>query len=152
MPDPVSFTSASPRYALPLLFAGQTQKEFHVNEAHALIDALLHPAIAGEANDPPVSPAEGECWLVSGSPTGIWASHGGELACWSTGDWLFAAPRNGLRLLDLASGQLRLYRGGMWTYANPPAAPSGGANVDGEARAAIGELIAALTDSGILPA
>lgn len=152
MPEPVSFTSASPRHSLPLLFAGQSQKEFHVNEAHAIIDALLHPAVIEEANGPPASPAEGDCWLVSNSPTGTWESHPGKIACWSSGDWLFAAPRDGLRVLDIAIGQFRLYRSGAWTSASPPAVPSGGTVVDGEARAAISELIAALADAGILPA
>jgi hypothetical protein len=151
MPDPVSFTSTSPRHALPFLFAGQAQKEFTVNEAHARIDALLHPAIEGVADDPPGSPGEGECWLVGSSPTGEWLDHEGELACHEAGNWIFLVPRDGLHLLDRSTGQSMLYRAG-WTMAVAPAAPTGGAIVDAEARTAIAELIDALADAGILPA
>jgi len=80
MPDPITFTSASPRFGLPFLFAGQSQKEVFVNEAHTLTDALLHPAIEGTNDDPPVSPTEGESWLIGESPTGAWVDHPGELA------------------------------------------------------------------------
>lgn len=150
MSDPVSFTSASPRHALPFLFAGQAQKEFSVNEAHARIDALLHPAIEGAADDPPAMPEEGESWLVDAAPTGDWAGHAGELACFEAGNWIFIEPRDGMRLLDRSTGQLMLYRGG-WTMAVAPAVPTGGATVDAEARAAIAEIVAALAGAGILP-
>ncbi|WP_336979403.1 DUF2793 domain-containing protein [Altererythrobacter fulvus] len=150
MPDPISFTSASPRFALPLLFAGQAQKEFTVNEAHVLIDALLHPAVAGERSAPPGSPDPGECWLVGAGPSGAWAGHAGELACWSAGAWIFVPPRDGMHLLDRSTGQLKLYRGG-WHAAAAPALPTGGATVDIQARTAIAGLIAALGAAGILP-
>ncbi len=150
MSDPVTFVSTSPRYELPLLFAGQTQKEFFVNEAHARLDALLHPAVEGQANDPPADPTEGECWLVASAPTGAWGGHAGALACWSANDWLFITPRSGMRLYDLSSGQMRLYRGGAWSFADAPTVPSGGTTVDAEARAAIAGLQAALAAVGIL--
>lgn len=150
MPDPISFTTACPRFKLPLLFSGQAQKEFYVNEAHALTDALLHPAIEGEAADPPASPAEGECWLVGASPTAAWTDHAGELACLVAGTWLFVAPRDGLKVLDRSTGQFLLYRGG-WAVPVAPAEPIGGSTVDTEARAAIAGLVAALSDAGILP-
>jgi hypothetical protein len=150
MPDPISFTSASPRYDLAFLFAGQAQKEFAVNEAHARIDALLHPAIEGVATAPPGSPGDGECWLVDAGATGDWTAHDGEMACFEAGNWIFVVPRDGMRLLDRSTGQLMLYRSA-WTMAAAPTAPAGGATVDAEARAAIAELIAALADAGILP-
>jgi len=150
MSDPISFTSASPRHALPLLFAGQAQKELTVNEAHARVDALLHPAVEGEANTPPAVPAPGQCWLVGGAPAGAWAGQAGKIACFTAGTWLFAAPRDGMRVLDRSSGQFMLYRGG-WTTASVVPAPSGGTSVDEQARTAIAGLIAALEAAGILP-
>src|SRR6187431_3252474 len=105
MPDPIAFTSASPRFGLPLLFAGQAQKEFFVNEAHALADALLHPAIQGEANTPPATPAEGDTWLVGGAPTGAWTDHPGKLASFQAGAWIYAAPRDGMKVLEIPTGQ-----------------------------------------------
>lgn len=149
MSDPIVFTSASPRFGLPLLFAGQTQKEVFVNEAHALTDVLLHPAIEGEADDPPAAPAEGDCWLVGDTPTGAWADHGGELASYQAGGWIFAAPRDGLRVLDRSTGQDIRYRGG-WQRPATPAEPTGGTTVDTEARAAIADLVAALIAGGLL--
>lgn len=150
MPDPISFTSASPRHALPMLFAGQAQKEFFVNEANARVDALLHPAIEGEGNDPPASPAEGECWLVGSAPTGVWSGNARKLACFSAAIWLFLDPADGMRVFDRAAGQFLLYRDG-WRAPATPAPPTGGLTVDAEARAAIAGLLAALANAGILP-
>ncbi len=150
MPDPISFTSTSPRFDLPLLFSGQAQREFYVNEAHALIDALLHAAVEGEADTPPAAPEEGECWLIGDAPTGDWADHPGELTALQAGAWIFVSPRDGMRVLDRSTGQDVRYRDG-WQRPPAPAAPTGGTTADIEARAAIGELIAALVASGVLP-
>jgi hypothetical protein len=150
MTDPISFASATPRFALPLLFAGQSQKEFYVNEAHALADALLHAACEGETAEPPAAPAEGEAWLVAAGATGKWTGEDGKLASYQAGNWLFAAPNDGMRLFDRSTGQLLLYSGG-WQRPTAPAEPNGGAVIDIEARAAIAELVARLVEAGIFP-
>ena len=149
MTDPI-FESTSPRFALPLLFAGQAQKEGHVNEALSRIDALLHLAIEGTQAAPPASPGEGQCWIVGSSATGSWTGKAGQIACFTSGNWLFAAPRDGIVALDRTSGQIVHYRGG-WQQASRPTAPSGGTTVDSEARNTLAALLAALTTAGILP-
>lgn len=151
MTDPISFTPATPRFALPLLFAGQSQKEFYVNEAHALADALLHATCEGETANPPAAPTEGQAWLVAGGATGDWTGQDGKLAARQSGNWLFVTPSDGMRLFDGSTGQILLYRGG-WRRPATPSLPNGGGVVDTEARTAFAELVAALVDGGILPA
>jgi hypothetical protein len=149
MTDPIVFSGASPRFALPLLYAAQAQKEVFVNEAHALIDALLHGAVEGIAAAPPASPVEGTSWLVGDSPSGDWAGQAGAIASFQAGNWLFTEPRDGMRLLDRASGQDMRHVGG-WRVAAPVSAPIGGTTIDAEARTAIVALIEALATAGIL--
>ena len=150
MPDPIAFDSTSPRFALPLLFAGQAQKEAFVNEAHALTDALLHCAIEGETASPPATPVEGSNWLVAVSPTGAWAGQAGKIACRQAGNWLFVTPRDGMTLLNRTNGQQRRYFAS-WLAPSAPAAPSGGSTVDAEARTAIAALVTALRTAGVFP-
>lgn len=150
MSDPFLFDAVSPRYGLPLLFAGQAQKEAFVNEAHALADALLHCAIEGEAAFPPATPADGEAWLVGAGASGAWLGQEGKLACRQAGNWLFVAPRDGMRLLDRSTGQDRRFLGG-WQIAEEILEPTGGTLVDVEARAAISQLVVALKIAGIIP-
>lgn len=151
MSDPLIFDTATPRHKIPLLFAGQAQKEFYINEAHALTDALLHCAIEGEADAPPGTPAEGEAWLVGPAPTGTWAGQAGKLACRQLGNWLFVAPHDGLSLLDRSTGQTKRYFSG-WIAPEAPAAPMGGTTVDSEMRAAFAALVGALQEAGIFSA
>lgn len=150
MSDPLIFESTSPRFAMPLLHAGQAQKEVFVNEALALTDALLHCTVAGESAAPPAAPVDGENWLVAAGATGDWAGHDLSLACRQAGNWLFVPPRDGMRVFDLSTGQERLFFGS-WRKALLTLEPLGGSTVDAEARAAIGDLISALQALGVLP-
>jgi hypothetical protein len=150
MTNPVNFASATPRHALPNLFVAQAQKEFTVNEALARIDGLLHPAVEGEADAAPATPADGESWIVGSQPVGDWAGNAASIAVQQAGNWLFIAPRPGMSVFDRATGCTARFDDG-WQRAGAIAAPTGGTTADAEARAAITALIAALVTAGVLP-
>lgn len=150
MTDPISFESASPRFALPLLYAGQAQKEVFVNEAHALTDAIMHCAIEGTVAAPPALPENGSNWLVATSASGDWAGQDGKLACRQAGNWLFVTPRDGLRILNRSTGQQIQFSSG-WKVPSLPTPPSGGSTIDTQARLALASLVAQLQIAGILP-
>ncbi len=150
MSDPIVFDSATPRFRLPLLYAGQSQKEAFVNEALGLTDTLLHCAVQGVLATPPLSPAGGAAWVVGTSATGAWAGQSGKIASLQSGQWLFIEPKDGMRIINLATGQDLRRLGGTWIVPEAPDAPSGGETVDTQARAAISSLLQALKDAGIL--
>ena len=150
MPDPL-YDSRTARFDLPLLFAGQAQKEGFVNEIAARIDALLHGAIEGELATPPSAPADGSAWLVAAGASGAWLGQAGKIAARQAGNWLFSTPRDGMKLLNRTTGQEIRYSGG-WKAAARPASPGGGTIIDAEARAAITAILAVLTTAGIVPA
>lgn len=150
MADPLTFTNATSRFALPLLHAGQAQKEVFVNEAFGLADALLHCAVEGAAASHPGKSLEGEAWLILPGATGDWESHDNEIAVRRGGAWIFVEPRDGLRVFDRSAGcEMLFFR--FWRKASIPVEPLGGVSVDGEARAAINDLVSALQALGILP-
>ena len=152
MSDPITFDSTSPRFALPLLFAGQAQKEAFVNEAPARLDGLLHCAIEGTSATPPSSPVDGTAWLIGDSATGAWSGQSGRLALRQSGQWLFIVPSDGMRLLNKATGQDWRRVGSAWSAPALPAAPSGGTTVDAEARSALAALMTALRQAGVFSA
>jgi hypothetical protein len=150
MTTPAEFENTTPRFDLPLLHSGQSQKEWFLNEAHALIDALLHCTLEGEAVLAPTEPAEGECWLVASEAGGEWTGRDGTVALHQAGGWNFIAPIHGMQVFDKGRGQFVLFDG-EWNSAADVAEPTGGSFVDTEARTVIAELIAVLRASGVLP-
>ncbi|MEP5936940.1 MAG: DUF2793 domain-containing protein [Erythrobacter sp.] len=148
MSEPTIFTSASPKYGLPFLFAGQAQKELFVNQAHALVDALVHTSVEGSTSTPPVAPDQGQSWLIEASPTGNWPDHEGEIATFVDPEWIYVSPRAGMQVYDIGAGQMLIFDNG-WSSAATPSLPSGGATVDTEARQRLATLIQEFRNLGI---
>lgn len=107
-------------------------------------------AIEDEAASPPPAPQDGQSWLVGFPAAGDWADQDGKIAVRQAGNWLFAAPVDGLRLLNRATGQEWRFAGG-WQVPERPALPTGGTTIDAEARAAIAGILTALAVAGVIP-
>lgn len=162
--------TATERFALPLLHAGQAQKELSHNEALTLIDAMLHPVVESIGADvPPDEPVVGQAWGVGPTPAGDWAGATQTLAIWTGGGWRFVTPVEGMNLWVRDAGISARFVDGGWQMGVVSAtalhvagvqvvgarqaaiAPtSGGAVVDTEARAAIAEILAALRAHGLI--
>lgn len=141
----------TPRFALPLLAVSQAQKEITHNEALTLLDALIHPAVeAGPLVEPPLVPAEGQCWIVGAAAAGAWAGQGQAIAIWTAGGWRFATPRSGTAVTRISDGARLLFDGENWLEPATVAAPSGGSTIDSEARTAITALILHFETQGLM--
>lgn len=161
--------SASPRLGLPMLAAGQAQKEMTHNEALLLLDVLVGGAVvAVDAVQPPQAPESGECWILGSQPVGPWQDHANAVAAWTPGGWRFVAPRDGMRLWVDANRGFALFRDGEWHLGEAHgkvfvegrqvvgkrlpavAEPAGGMVVDGPARVAIVAVLEALRVHGLI--
>lgn len=160
------------RLALPLLDAGQAQKEMTHNAALALLDIAVQPVVvAGDLDTPPETPQPGECWLVGTAPTGEWTGQAGAIAGWTAAGWRFVAPADGMTVW-LADRQVTARRiGGAWVAGElrgdrvviggvavvgargaAIADPVGGNVIDGEARATLASILSMLRTHGLIDA
>ncbi|MEZ5655582.1 MAG: DUF2793 domain-containing protein [Sphingobium sp.] len=163
-------SDASDRFFLPLLQAGQAQKEITHNEALTLIDAIMHAqAESAVVSAPPGGAAAGQCWIVASGGSAEWSGHDGELACMTSGGWRFVVPRKGMRVSAADDGQTYVHDGSGWLLdpVRPDgfyigdvrivgareaaiADPAGGSVVDSEARTTLGAILTMLRNHGII--
>lgn len=149
MPDPIQFPSSTPALRLPLLIAGQAQKEFFVNQALCLLDALHTRTIKASQSTPPTLAVDSDCYRVKAPATGAWAGREDSVAVMIAGDWHFIEPVQGMTIFDRNADNMLVFRSG-WKVAAAPVLPTGGAVIDTEARAAIGSLIQSLKALGVV--
>ena len=158
------------RLALPLLSAGQMQKELWHNEALALVDLLVGGLVEGAATaSPPASPLVGSLYLVGASATGAWSGRDGQVAGWLTTGWRFVVPPEGLRLTERSTGLDWRRLGSGWSVGQMKAvqlsiggvavvgargaaiaSPAGGSTVDAESRTCLQSILSALRTHGLI--
>lgn len=160
----------TPRFALPFLVPGQLQKELFHNEALQIVDVLLCPVVEGDPlTTPPANPGVGSCYIVATSATGAWQGEDGAVACFTDAGWRFIAARDGMIVVDKGTAGFFSRRDGAWEAGifrarevriegltvlrdrQPAIAdPTGGEVVDGECRAAVGQLLGAMRAHGLI--
>ena len=73
--------------AIPFVPESTIDPAAGLNLSLKVIDALTQVSVLGIANDPPVSPSEGDRYIVNTVPTGAWVGHAGKLAQYLDAGW-----------------------------------------------------------------
>lgn len=161
---------ATPRLSLPLLSAGQAQKELFHNEALQTLDLLVGGAVEGSPMaEPPSAPTIGSAYIVGAGATGSWAGKSQCVAAFTSGGWRFVEPSEGLTLYVRSQDVSATFRGGNWdlgevrgsavviggqqvvgSRAGSIASPAGGSVVDAEARAIVGQILETMRGHGLI--
>ncbi|MEQ1900020.1 MAG: DUF2793 domain-containing protein [Devosia sp.] len=107
--------SVTARLALPYIAPQQAQKQVTYNEAMALLDLLVQPAVKSRSvAAPPASPGGGDGYIVAPAATGLWTGHDGDLAVW-LGAWEFRSPGNGWLAFVEDDAEIAICQSGGWT-------------------------------------
>jgi Protein of unknown function (DUF2793) len=113
--------SDSVNLGVTYLEAAQAQKHVTVNAALSRLDALVQLAVLSRVlATPPVSPVDGDRYLVPVAATGAWAGQTGKLALRLEGAWVFATPREGWTLWVANEDVLLSYDGTTWITGGVP--------------------------------
>ena len=158
------------RLGLSLLQSGQAAKEVIVNESLVALDLLVGGSVEEPLrNAPPASPTAGQAYIVGTSPSAAWTGKAKHIAGYTTAGWRLIAPVEGMSLLVKTTGTFAMFRGGSWDVgevraatvkiggqqvvggqAGAIAAPAGGGIVYAESRTAIGSILTALRNHGLI--
>lgn len=124
--------SKSPRLHIPYITESQAQKEVTHNEMVTKIDLLVQTAVLGIINDPPPTPAEGDCYIIGNIPTGTWTSKENHLTEFVGTAWITVPPLVGWRLHNQADGKTYCYHDEAWNIFEGEIGPQGQQGATGQ--------------------
>lgn len=119
----------TPRLAAPELTTGQALPETTVNEQIRTIEQGAGHFIFKDRDlaTPPGSPADGDCYLVSTSGTGVWSGQDGKIAFYLNTAWEFITAIEGFSAWVNDEDKIIIFDGSAWgdiTASVAIAAPS----------------------------
>ncbi len=88
--------SSTANLKMPYIKAAQSQKHITVNQSLQMLDTVVQlSAISRIITTPPVSPINGDRYIVPDSSTNEWAGHTDQIAVWADNVWIFYLPTTG---------------------------------------------------------
>ncbi len=113
---------------IPFIMAAQAQKHVTHNEAIRALDVLVQLSVIDrDLGTPPVSPSEGDRYLVAGPAQVDWAGYENDIAVWQDGNWSFHTPNNGWILWVADEEKLMVWDSSQWVEIT---SPSSGGNLE----------------------
>ena len=114
----------STKLKLPFIAAAQSQKHATHNDALLILDVLINGSIINLfQNAPPNTPADSDCYVTGGAPTGVWAGKPYKFAAYQDGIWRFYNPKAGWIVFNQATSSLILFDGSNWISTLPTTLP-----------------------------
>lgn len=105
----------TPLLGLPYILPSQAQKHVTHNEGLNRLDAIVQLAVLQRTlNTPPITPAEGDRYIVAPGGTSEWQGQDGNIATRRDGSWLFVAPKAGWQARVLADASSVIFNGSGW--------------------------------------
>lgn len=78
---------------LPYTMAAQAQKHITHNEAIRALDALVQISVIDvDLTAPPVTPSDGDRYIIASSTTGEWTGKEGQITAFQDNAWIFYPP------------------------------------------------------------
>jgi hypothetical protein len=103
------------RAKLPQLSESQASKTVTLNEAFAILEALTVGGVLSRTlTTPPVSPADGDAYIVPSSATGVWTGKATNVAHYRNGTWQFYVPNTGWHLFSIPDVGFYYFNGSAW--------------------------------------
>lgn len=105
----------SVKLSLPYIQPAQAQKHVTHNSALERLDVLVQPNVLSHSEQiPPVSPAEGDSYIVPSGAQGAWAGHVHEVTWYQNGNWTFLPPGLGWMIYVADLAQPLWWNGSAW--------------------------------------
>jgi hypothetical protein len=100
---------------LPFILPSQAQKHVTHNEALIGLDGIVQLSVRDRTHAvAPVTPAEGDRYLVATPASGDFAGHEDEIAYFADGAWMFFSPRPGWLCWVEDESRLVFFHAGLW--------------------------------------